>query len=252
MATARQIAANRRNAKKSTGPRSAEGRARSARNATRHGLNAAVPVDEAVIGLFRALVGDPAADPAADPGSAAFDHAALELARTQVRLAEATRHLAEVDAKISEMVAAGGFAGTTLSRSWKALMDDAGITAAFIAEANVTAFLEEKLPPGVSRRSPGRQRRLDALLEELEQTPDRRPTGAQVMQDKGLYRLLMGRSLLKMDPVRIVLKERQRARRYMAEARAARRKALQRWLDQREAAEGAAIGALPAAPGPEA
>jgi hypothetical protein len=39
MASERQIAANRRNAKKSTGPRSANGKARSRRNAFRHGLS---------------------------------------------------------------------------------------------------------------------------------------------------------------------------------------------------------------------
>ena len=38
MASERQIAANRRNAKKSSGPRSAVGKARSRRNALRHGL----------------------------------------------------------------------------------------------------------------------------------------------------------------------------------------------------------------------
>jgi hypothetical protein len=39
MATERQIAANRRNSKKSSGPRSAGGKARSRRNALRHGLS---------------------------------------------------------------------------------------------------------------------------------------------------------------------------------------------------------------------
>jgi hypothetical protein len=38
MATKKQIAANRRNAKKSTGPRTPEGKAKSAQNATKHGL----------------------------------------------------------------------------------------------------------------------------------------------------------------------------------------------------------------------
>ncbi len=40
MATANQVAANRRNAAKSTGPRTEHGRARSSRNALKHGLTA--------------------------------------------------------------------------------------------------------------------------------------------------------------------------------------------------------------------
>ena len=42
MASDRQIAANRRNARRSTGPRSTSGRRRSSRNAFRHGLAAGV------------------------------------------------------------------------------------------------------------------------------------------------------------------------------------------------------------------
>jgi hypothetical protein len=47
MTSLRQIAANRRNASKSTGPRTDEGKHRSSRNAVRHGLTA-----ETVIGSF--------------------------------------------------------------------------------------------------------------------------------------------------------------------------------------------------------
>jgi hypothetical protein len=44
MATKKQIEANRRNAKKSTGPKTPEGKAKSAQNALKHGLLASCPV----------------------------------------------------------------------------------------------------------------------------------------------------------------------------------------------------------------
>jgi hypothetical protein len=47
MASDRQIAANRRNAKRSTGPRSKAGREASRRNARRHGLAVAIGTDPA-------------------------------------------------------------------------------------------------------------------------------------------------------------------------------------------------------------
>jgi hypothetical protein len=47
MATERQIAANRANAQKSTGPKTAAGRLKSSRNALRHGLSLPLRLDTA-------------------------------------------------------------------------------------------------------------------------------------------------------------------------------------------------------------
>lgn len=45
MASERQIAANRANSKRSTGPKSAEGRAKASRNSYRHGLSSPIGAD---------------------------------------------------------------------------------------------------------------------------------------------------------------------------------------------------------------
>jgi hypothetical protein len=63
MATAKQIAANRANAKKSTGPRTAAGCAKSSRNAYRHGLSVpAQPDPQAVEALAEAIAGETAGE----------------------------------------------------------------------------------------------------------------------------------------------------------------------------------------------
>ena len=64
MATERQIAANRRNAGNSTGPRSSGGKKRASRNSYRHGLAAAVTTTEEdakrIERLARRIAGDTA------------------------------------------------------------------------------------------------------------------------------------------------------------------------------------------------
>jgi hypothetical protein len=56
MASERQIAANRRNARKSTGPRSGAGKKRASRNAYRHGLTLSITSTEALAKQLETLV----------------------------------------------------------------------------------------------------------------------------------------------------------------------------------------------------
>jgi hypothetical protein len=63
MANEKQILANRANAQKSTGPRTAAGRAKSSRNAYRHGLSLPVQPDpQAVEALAQAIAGETAGE----------------------------------------------------------------------------------------------------------------------------------------------------------------------------------------------
>ena len=84
MASERQIAANRRNAKKSSGPRSANGKARSRQNAFQHGLSipsGAIPAFQPdVMWLARAL--SPASE---DIGDAALTAAEAEIDLLRIR-----------------------------------------------------------------------------------------------------------------------------------------------------------------------
>ena len=63
MASEKQIAADRANAKKSTGPRTSAGRAKSSRNAYRHGLSVPMQPDpQAVETLAQAIAGEAAGE----------------------------------------------------------------------------------------------------------------------------------------------------------------------------------------------
>jgi hypothetical protein len=93
MASERQIAANRANALKSTGPRTAARRATSSRNAYRHGLSLPMaPDSELVESLARTLAGETAGkdQPEAareDQLEAARALAAAQLELTRIRKA---------------------------------------------------------------------------------------------------------------------------------------------------------------------
>jgi hypothetical protein len=86
MASERQIAANRRNAGKSTGPRSGAGKSRASRNAYRHGLNLSITSTAADAKLLEKLVrkitGD-SEDAIVIERARAVAQAELELARVR-------------------------------------------------------------------------------------------------------------------------------------------------------------------------
>ncbi len=91
MATAKQIEANRRNAQKSTGPKTAEGKAASRSNATTHGLRAsqlALPHEdpEEVQGFVDAIIG------AIDPRDAVEAELAADIATLSWKLRRGERY----------------------------------------------------------------------------------------------------------------------------------------------------------------
>ena len=84
MATEKQIAANRANAKRSTGPKTMAGRLKSSRNAYRHGFSCPLPFDPATVAkvgaLAQALAGKEA-DQESLMTAAEFAEAQVELLR---------------------------------------------------------------------------------------------------------------------------------------------------------------------------
>jgi hypothetical protein len=91
MTSPRKIEANRRNARASTGPKTKEGKARSARNARRHGLAASILSEpqaaEGIATLTRALVGE---NPTAQQHGAATRVAEAQLDIARIRQARNT------------------------------------------------------------------------------------------------------------------------------------------------------------------
>ncbi|MFK4401909.1 hypothetical protein [Bradyrhizobium elkanii] len=81
MASDRQIEANRNNAKRSTGPKTEKGKARSSRNALRHGLSRPRPHDDAGFEVLTRALLDPLAREAPSIESTDVVRTKLELAR---------------------------------------------------------------------------------------------------------------------------------------------------------------------------
>jgi hypothetical protein len=103
MASERQIAANRRNARKSTGPRSGAGKKRASRNAYRHGLTLSITSTAAFAkqldNLVRKIAGD-TEDAIMLERARAAAQAELDLAqirRAKVALIERASALRELD-----------------------------------------------------------------------------------------------------------------------------------------------------------
>ncbi len=99
MASERQIAANRRNARKSTGPRSGAGRKRASRNAYRHGLSLNLLSTAAYAKELETL----ARKIASDTKDAITVERALEIAQAELELARVRR------AKVSLIERASAF-----------------------------------------------------------------------------------------------------------------------------------------------
>ena len=87
MASERQFAANRANALKSTGPRTAAGRTKSSRNAYRHGLSVPMAPDlELVESLARAIANEAAGEEQPEAAREVQLEAARGLAEAQLEL----------------------------------------------------------------------------------------------------------------------------------------------------------------------
>jgi hypothetical protein len=96
MATERQIAANRANAQKSTGPRTAAGRLKSSRNAFRHGLSLPLQLDRKTSAKVDTIGGALTRDQASEQQRMA----ATEVAQAQLELLRIRAVRAELTAMV--------------------------------------------------------------------------------------------------------------------------------------------------------
>lgn len=100
MPSDRQIAANRANARRSTGPRTTVGRLRASRNALRHGLARPLPSDPALAAHVTALIAV-LVEPDATTGGTSSPHPAIA-----ARFAEAQLELIRIRSARAAAIAA--------------------------------------------------------------------------------------------------------------------------------------------------
>ena len=96
MASEKQIAANRANAKRSTGPKTAAGKLRSSRNAFRHGLSGPLPPDPTTSAKIDSLTSLLAGEQTSED----YLESATDFARAQVELLRIRSIRSEQSAKM--------------------------------------------------------------------------------------------------------------------------------------------------------
>ena len=154
MSSARKIAANRTSARSSTGPKTAQGLARAARNALRHGLNVPIYSDPAMTEeldmLAREIAG---AEAHAEIGELARDvaEACLDLRRVRVarhrHLLDALRADAQTDVASPIDRGAGKFALTASQTKKLFAMDRYEGSARLRLKSAIQAFDEARNSP---------------------------------------------------------------------------------------------------------
>jgi len=106
MATEKQIAANRENAKRSTGPKTVAGRLKSSRNAYRHGFSSPLPFDPATLAkvdAFAHALAGKEADQEDLMSAAEFAEAQLELLRIRATRTALIAKLEFVETDMQEL-----------------------------------------------------------------------------------------------------------------------------------------------------
>ena len=191
MTSARQVAANRRNAKASTGPNTVAGKARTRRNALSHGLAAGLPsdpgTDAEVAALAAAFVGGPEQSPGVLARAREAAEAQLHLLRARAvrvglineALANPATYRRQDPGRVEKSLVKELIAALTNSESGafdQVIDDDAPEIPASEAERQARVF--ERIAPDLERLDRYERRALSRrkrALRELEKLQDAGP-----------------------------------------------------------------------------